>query len=143
MKTWSLLLLAACLCIPSLSSAQIIPGNGKAYINIAELPIRQYDSISTDQALAVPDVTDVQEQTEIHVNINVFPNPAVETITLSTEGENMSTITIVNDRGQEILTLTPDAEQANIDVAHLNSGMYTAVVRINNSIQHVRFAITN
>jgi hypothetical protein len=57
-------------------------------------------------------------------NMNVYPNPSVETVTFVSNGANVSVINILNINGQIIRSAEVTADQTSINVSDLASGMY-------------------
>ncbi|MFK7834483.1 MAG: T9SS type A sorting domain-containing protein [Winogradskyella sp.] len=60
--------------------------------------------------------------------VNVFPNPAKDIVTISSRVQNIKTISLFNILGTKILELRPNSEEITINVAHFASGIYIARV---------------
>jgi trimeric autotransporter adhesin len=67
----------------------------------------------------------------IKVNVNIYPSPANNEITITTT-EKIKTITIANMLGQSLdrFTFTENKKEVQLDIRHLPAGVY--VVRVNN-----------
>jgi hypothetical protein len=57
-------------------------------------------------------------------NMNVYPNPSVETVTFVSNGAHVSVINILNINGQIIRSAEVTADQTSINVSDLAPGMY-------------------
>ncbi|MBR5664459.1 MAG: T9SS type A sorting domain-containing protein [Bacteroidales bacterium] len=56
-------------------------------------------------------------------SLNVFPNPASDRISVECETE-MRRVTLCNALGQQMLRVTPNAPQAELQVSGLPRGLY-------------------
>jgi|SRR5690554_18635 len=61
--------------------------------------------------------------------VNVFPNPAVNTVTFDVKGLDNGTITINSITGQEVVNTTIANGSKAVNVSHLNNGVYIYAVR--------------
>lgn len=57
-------------------------------------------------------------------NMNVYPNPSVETVTFVSNGSNIALINILDINGRIVKTANVTADQTSINVSDLSSGMY-------------------
>lgn len=57
-------------------------------------------------------------------NMNVYPNPSVETVTFVSNGAAVSLITILDINGRIVKTANVTADQTSVNVSDLSSGMY-------------------
>ena len=62
--------------------------------------------------------------------IGVFPNPASNSLSI-TSTKNIQVVTIYNALGQAVLTTSPNANNATVDIAALPNGLYTVKASIN------------
>ena len=70
--------------------------------------------------------------------VNVYPNPADETIWLETN-EEINSLSIVNLQGQNVASF--DNEARKLDVSHLPSGVYVLQVEIENTTYQKRLIV--
>lgn len=61
-------------------------------------------------------------------DINIYPNPANDYVTISSKTEIIKSITLFNMIGNQVKALYPNALEATMDVADLASGIYIAKV---------------
>jgi hypothetical protein len=68
----------------------------------------------------------IADNTDGEVKMNVFPNPAYNTVTveLSTTVDGTMRIDVANMLGQVVSTINADTHTANINVASLPAGIY-------------------
>ncbi|MEO5645100.1 MAG: T9SS type A sorting domain-containing protein [Bacteroidia bacterium] len=60
----------------------------------------------------------------IQPDMNVYPNPSVETVTFVSNGANVSLITILDMNGRIVKTANVTADRTSVNVSDLSSGMY-------------------
>jgi len=70
----------------------------------------------------------------ISSSIQLFPNPANESITISSNGMKIQEIELVNLTGQLISTTKVKASSANIDISTLSSGVYLVKIHAEEGI---------
>jgi hypothetical protein len=71
--------------------------------------------------------TGIDEYSKLR-GVQVFPNPAKDYVTISSESEQMNTIILFDTQGREILALQPNNQSVSIDVATLPRGLYVAQI---------------
>lgn len=64
-------------------------------------------------------------------HLNAFPNPTKNLVTISAKTKKISSITLYNILGKEMITLHPNSLVATVDVADLDYGIYIAEVTTN------------
>ncbi len=57
-------------------------------------------------------------------NMNVYPNPSVETVTFVSNGADVALINILDINGRIVRTANVTADQTSVNVSDLSSGMY-------------------
>lgn len=67
------------------------------------------------------------EISKVSNSLKVFPNPVHDNLTISFD-ENMTSVTIYNMVGQQVLTKTINASKTTVDVSGLSSGVYLVQV---------------
>ncbi len=70
---------------------------------------------------------DIDESFSID-NLNVFPNPIKDVVTISAKNITINSITLYDLLGKEILTLQPNSRVATVDASGLASGIYIAEI---------------
>ncbi len=60
--------------------------------------------------------------------LNVYPNPARDSWTVTTNNVNMSSIEVFDVLGKNVLSLEPNAIEAKVDASSLKTGMYFAKI---------------
>ena len=117
-------------------SYDIVPGDTNSYTDVApdhighEYVLRviyngeESDftrlAMSCEEIVLVADPTDVNEDS--NSVINIFPNPAIDAITIQCEG--LQQITLYNSIGQIILTSEVTGNQLQIDLSAFPAGYY-------------------
>lgn len=71
--------------------------------------------------------TGINEYTKLE-EVYVFPNPAKDHVTISSDHEKINTIILFDVHGREVLALQPNNRNVSIDVASLPSGLYLAQI---------------
>jgi len=66
-----------------------------------------------------------------------FPNPVKNNLTLKAN-QNIQNISVVNMLGQEVLRISPNTLESNLDMNGLNTGSYFVKVTINNATETIR-----
>ena len=61
--------------------------------------------------------------------LTAFPNPAKDYFTISADAEIIQTISLYDLMGNQVLVEKPNNSSATLDVAHLPTGLYVAVVK--------------
>jgi hypothetical protein len=88
----------------------------------------QYDAlgsvVATSQALSVEDNN--------FAKFMSYPNPTQDSWTVKTKNIKMSTIQVFDILGKQVLSLAPNAIEANIDASGLKSGLYFAKINTDN-----------
>ena len=74
------------------------------------------------------------------LNISVFPNPAIDIITLEIPGETEeSNLSVINIEGQEIITLPVTESKTIINIKGLPGGVYFVRVMGEKTVQVGKF----
>ena len=73
------------------------------------------------------------------MNVNVYPNPAADYLTVN--AENISRITIINTLGQVVSDMKADGNEVRVDVSQLPAGNYFVKVRTEGKIRTRKVAI--
>nr|WP_315218802.1 T9SS type A sorting domain-containing protein [uncultured Flavobacterium sp.] len=60
--------------------------------------------------------------------LNVYPNPARDSWTVTTQNINMSSIEVFDVLGKNVLSLKPNAIEAKVDASRLKTGVYFAKI---------------
>ncbi|MGZ3864626.1 MAG: beta strand repeat-containing protein [Bacteroidia bacterium] len=68
-------------------------------------------------------------------SVKIYPNPASELITVQTSGEN-SVLEIYNSLGQKVSNVNLKDETSQVNISHLNKGIYEARITNNNAVIH-------
>lgn len=91
-------------------------------------------SVSAINRLLFNDVIDGNSQMDVSDNhvLKLYPNPAIDFLTLSCSSDDITSATIFRMDGARIKTLVLSSGQQSIDVSGLSKGMY--VLLINNQI---------
>lgn len=55
--------------------------------------------------------------------VNIYPNPASDNVTITSDGQ-IQMVTVLNNLGQNVLTMTPDSKEVVLDVSNLIGGVY-------------------
>jgi hypothetical protein len=71
------------------------------------------------------------------LNISVYPNPSLTTITIKTA--NQGALSIINLQGQQVLTRQITEPKTQLDISNLPSGVYFVRLTGNNSVEVGRF----
>ena len=69
--------------------------------------------------------------------IKVYPNPVKTILTISLD-RNISTVSVYNLLGQELITKAVNSNETTIDIAHLTTGTYWIKVSSNNEVKTVK-----
>ncbi len=64
---------------------------------------------------------------------NFYPNPVNNTLNLSAQ-DNIEKVAIYNISGQEVMTITPNALQTQVDMSRLQNGIYFVKAQINGQL---------
>lgn len=70
-------------------------------------------------------------------NFKAYPNPVVDVLNLS-YSEEMSSVTVFNLVGQQVLTKKLNSTEANIDMSNLAAGTYMVKVAVGNTVKTVK-----
>lgn len=127
-------------------SYDIVPGDTNSYTDVApdhidhEYNLRViYDgeesdfthfAMSCEEIVLVADPTNVDENN--YNRISVFPNPAVDAVTIQCEG--IQQVTIFNSIGQMMFTSEANGNQLQIDLSEFQVGYYIIQARTKNSV---------
>ena len=75
---------------------------------------------------------------ESSVTLKMYPNPANDVLTLSTQN-TVNTVEIFNVLGKKVITMQVEDTSAEINVSNLNAGIYLIRYQINNSTSTKKF----
>ena len=70
--------------------------------------------------------------------LNVFPNPSKDTWTVKTQNIEMTSITVYDMLGKNVLTITPNAAEATISGTSLKAGLYFAQIKTESGISSLK-----
>jgi hypothetical protein len=70
-------------------------------------------------------------------NIVVYPNPVKNILNIAAEKE-LTTVSVYNVLGQEVMVKSLHDTETNIDVSHLTSGTYFVKVQANNQVKTLK-----
>ena len=76
---------------------------------------------------------------ESQATVSVYPNPAEETLSVNTNTDALSTVTIYSSIGIRIMAETSSEQVVEMNVSSLPAGQYTAVVESNGKAETVTF----
>jgi len=71
----------------------------------------------------VPSSTDIKESNNVDFHFNVYPNPARNRLTISSDVE-MNTISIYNAIGERVINVSPNQKLSLINTSNLSTGIY-------------------
>jgi hypothetical protein len=137
------------------TNANVMPsGSEGAWISI-DIPFTSFNCINTPPGNACPNLTDfvqfvitsdlgtvyydnlyLHKNTVMSVssfeksNIKMFPNPATTNFTIDAE-DMLENVVLYNMLGQAVINVTPNNQQANIDISGLQVGVYVVKATIN------------
>ena len=81
--------------------------------------------------------------TELNIEgLNVYPNPAVSTITVNSPESVIESISILNTQGTEVLNLNSNSNSQRIDISGLGTGMYILEVRSGDRVSRQTMVVT-
>lgn len=71
----------------------------------------------------------------------LYPNPASDQLTIANPTDQLSSVTLYNAQGQQVLQgqLSPGAN--TLGVAHLPAGLYFAAIKIEQAIHTIKVVI--
>ena len=72
-----------------------------------------------------------------NANFTFYPNPVNDVLNLS-YSQNINKVQVINILGQEVKTITMDANQAQVDMSNLPSGTYLVKVTSDNQVKTVK-----
>jgi hypothetical protein len=75
-----------------------------------------------------------------NTNISVYPNPANNNLNITADNA-IQTVSITNSIGQEVVTVAPNANNTVINIANLNSGIYTVKTTVNGVVSVSKIVI--
>ena len=76
---------------------------------------------------------------ENEMNVNVYPNPAADYLTVN--AENISHITVINTLGQVVSDMKAEGNEVRVDVSQLPAGNYFVKVRTEGKIRTRKIAV--
>ncbi|HEX8270638.1 MAG TPA: T9SS type A sorting domain-containing protein [Flavobacterium sp.] len=117
--------------LPTLVAGNSFSNSAEIYFDY-NLPVITDPAIATFQALANPEF-------DLARNITVYPNPARNTLTINSNGQDISSARIYNMLGQLILTTINHGPTSTIDVSPLKSGHYFVEINTEDGISKSRF----
>jgi hypothetical protein len=72
------------------------------------------------------------------VEFKAYPNPTQDSWTVKTKNEKISTIRILDILGKNVLSLTPNSNEAKINGSGLKSGLYFAQIKTATGISNIK-----
>ena len=102
-------------------------GEASVYIAFRHHAVSDMDFISIDDVVVEAETVSVEDLQA--KGFTYAPNPVSDVLNLGANS-NLSQISVVNLLGQEVYASTPNALQATIDFANLNTGVYMVNVTI-------------
>lgn len=75
--------------------------------------------------------------------VSLYPNPVQDKLTIQSSTDIITSIVMFNTLGQEVLTTTPNKLKTEINLQHLNKGIYYANVTIGNSTKNYKILKSN
>jgi len=110
------------------STTSAIKTNGTMYVwgrnNLGQLGDGTNTLRSVPTAINCPTTTlDNEEFVNVLNDLKLYPNPVKDILNLSFDS-TITTITIYNILGQEMIRKTPNSKEGTIDVSHLHAGSY-------------------
>lgn len=122
-------------------------GNSNDILNYAVTDETPYNGISFYR-LKQTDINNVYSYSVIKTvnlnktgkfNVNVYPNPVVQILTIKADEDELQRVSIYNMQGQDLSKLVTmqkiSAAQVNIDVSNLKPGMY--ILKTNSTVQKI------
>ncbi len=79
-----------------------------------------------DDIQIVANLSDGIDQTLNLDDINIYPNPAKDVLTISSKNDSIKTIALFDVLGNQVIVLNPNSLNATIDVSDFASGIYIA-----------------
>ena len=70
--------------------------------------------------------------------VNAYPNPTKDMITISSKNQNIHNIEIFNILGKKIIELEPNSLSSSIDISNFNRGIYIAKITTNSGIGSIK-----
>ncbi|WP_418604201.1 T9SS type A sorting domain-containing protein [Hwangdonia sp.] len=67
-----------------------------------------------------------------------YPNPTHDSWTVQSKNQNIASIKVFDILGKQVLSLSPNSSEANIDGSSLKIGLYFAQIRTENSLQSIK-----
>jgi len=113
------------------SIGEIDNANSNIIERVAATPDEVGSENVSNEALAT------SKKDAVYLGINIFPNPAKETIRIEQNNFMMNRIKILDGRGVQVMSYDLESGQESIDINHLPTGIYTIVLFGNeSSVQH-------
>jgi len=109
-----------------------IPANATNTYNSALLYVVTRDVDVTLSEIVITSNAPLSTKNFEIAGLNVYPNPAQDSWTVKTQNIKMSTIQVFDILGKQVLSLAPNAIEANIDASALKSGLYFAKINTAN-----------
>jgi hypothetical protein len=109
-------------------------GTTGGFVDTTKIDILNANTVRMGHMTAINEISNSQIP-----EINIFPNPATNNITIETPQN--STIEITNIQGQLIKTLAANNEKTIIDVSALPSGVYVVEVKTDRGVAVKKFII--
>lgn len=81
-----------------------------------------------DDIQIVANLSDGIDQSLTLDDVSLYPNPTSDIVTIRSSNQHMTTITIFDIIGNQVLVIRPNSLNATIDVSHLASGVYIAKI---------------
>ncbi len=113
-------------CVKMIFQADIAPGTG---VTSTSVDYANNTGVIDDQWYAcLTPVVGVAETTNLSTLVNVFPNPSTSQVSVSTLNV-MQQIDVYSTIGTRVMTVTPNTNSTNLNIANLPSGMYMISIK--------------
>lgn len=98
--------------------------------------------IATDQGLVAFDLaTSINQESKLNLELDLFPNPAHDYITLKMPKElQRTTVDILNIQGSLIKSFNVSNNQSRLDVSHFPAGIYLVRIHLDENYNLKKFA---
>lgn len=73
--------------------------------------------------------TGIQQSEQVELTTKLYPNPVQHQLNLESTGENIILVNVYNNLGQVVISTQQQAPLIQLEVSHLETGVYMAEVR--------------
>jgi hypothetical protein len=81
------------------------------------------------------------ESAALEQGVEVFPNPANDYITLSSETAKMEVVSLFDFMGNQVLEAHPDSHKTTLSISNLASGVYIAIVSTKDGLSKLKLSV--